>query len=154
MPGRTPRHPDGAFDAIRDRVPAALTPAALAGCDAWAAGWQYLRDGYFWEAHELWEPVWMALPAGSPARGLVQAMIQIANAGLKLRMGRPRAVRRLCAMAEDLLAGGGWRAAAACGASGTEIRAILLRFRAAANLPGSGLRNVQYNAETGEGAGQ
>ncbi len=47
------------------------------------------------------EPVWMALPLGSGERLFVQGLIQLANGFLKLRMGRPRAARRLCAMARD-----------------------------------------------------
>ena len=42
-------------------------------------------------------PVWAALPQNSVERRLVQALIQIANAGLKARMGRTKAVARLAA---------------------------------------------------------
>ncbi|MCE8532650.1 DUF309 domain-containing protein [Ruegeria pomeroyi] len=67
--------------------------------------------GYFWEAHEVWEPVWMVLPQNSGARYRVQAAIQLTNAALKLRMGRRDAARRLCALARE--------AAARAGGSGT-----------------------------------
>lgn len=39
----------------------------------------------------------------SPERALVQAVIQLANAGLKARMGRPKASRRLMLLAEGLV---------------------------------------------------
>lgn len=51
--------------------------------------------GCWWEAHEAWEGVWMALAAGSARRAAVQALIQVANAHLKLQLGRRKAVERL-----------------------------------------------------------
>lgn len=98
VPGRTPRHPEGWFDAIRDTVRPGASVSELANSPAWAAGLAYLEDGFFWEAHEVLEPIWMALPHGSREREMVQALIQLANACLKREMGRPRAVLRLCRM--------------------------------------------------------
>lgn len=89
VPGESARHAEGAFDALR------ADPET-----AWRAGCHYLAEGYFWEAHEMLEAVWMAQPQGSAERRVVQALIQVANAGLKARMGRPRAVERLWALAE------------------------------------------------------
>lgn len=103
VPGRTPRHPEGLFDAVRGSVRPGMGLAELAQCRAWRTGWAYLDAGFYWEAHELFEPVWLQLAQGSPERHFVQAAIQTANAGLKARMGRPRAVRRLLALAEDHL---------------------------------------------------
>lgn len=77
-----------------------MTPAALAASEAWRTGWRYLETGFYWEAHELFEPVWRALPPNSRARAFVQGAIQIANAALKQRMGRLSAVLRLCDMAQ------------------------------------------------------
>lgn len=98
VPGRTPRHPEGWFDALRQTVRPGASVEELTGSPAWAAGLAYLEDGFFWEAHEVLEPIWMALPAGSREREMVQALIQLANACLKREMGRPRAVLRLCGM--------------------------------------------------------
>ncbi|MDD9908630.1 MAG: DUF309 domain-containing protein [Ahrensia sp.] len=80
-----------------------MTPEALVGSEAFQCGLHYLETGYFWEAHEVLEPVWLALPAGSAERFLVQALIQFANAKLKLEMQRPRAAKRICAIVGDLL---------------------------------------------------
>jgi hypothetical protein len=98
VPGRTPRHPEGMFDALRQSVDLDAAPDALMETPAWIAGLSYLEEGFFWEAHEALEPVWMALPLGSSEREMVQALIQLANAGLKREMGRPQAVLRICAM--------------------------------------------------------
>ncbi|MCV2887400.1 DUF309 domain-containing protein [Ruegeria aquimaris] len=87
----------------------------LAACPAWRAGWQLYGAGYFWEAHEVWEPVWMQLPPNSAARHVVQASIQLANAELKIQMDRPRAARRLCALVrEHIDRTGGERAMGLC----------------------------------------
>ncbi len=107
IPGETDRHPDGAFDGIRASARPGMSAEDLATCAAFSTGVLYLEQGYFWEAHEVLEPVWMALPEASAERYAVQALIQIANARLKLRMDRPRAALRLCDMAEDLAARAG-----------------------------------------------
>lgn len=75
----------------------------LARCDAFQAGLQYLREGYYWEAHEVLEPVWMALPADSVERKFVQGLIQLANGRLKLCMARPKAALRLVELARALI---------------------------------------------------
>ena len=95
VPGLTPRHAEGAFDALHASVEAGMSVEALGRSASLQAGLYYFRHGYFWEAHEALEPVWMSLPKG-PDRERVQALIQLANAALKLRMGRERATQRLC----------------------------------------------------------
>src|ERR1700690_3723872 len=51
--------------------------------------------GYFWESHEVLEAVWAAAPQGGRERILLRACIQIANANLKLRIGKLTAATRL-----------------------------------------------------------
>jgi hypothetical protein len=50
--------------------------------------------GYFWESQEMLEAVWAAAPQGGRERILLRACIQIANANLRLRMGKPHAAAR------------------------------------------------------------
>src|SRR5476651_981284 len=50
--------------------------------------------GYFWESQEILETVWAAAPQGGRERILLRACIQIANANLRLRMGKPHAAAR------------------------------------------------------------
>lgn len=95
VPGRTPRHADGTFDDICTSAKFASGVDGLARSKAWQTGLEWLRDGYYWEAHELFEAVWMALPEDAPERQMVQALIQVANGHLKFRMGRPEAARRV-----------------------------------------------------------
>jgi predicted metal-dependent hydrolase len=51
--------------------------------------------GYFWESQEVLEAVWAAAPQGGRERILLRACIQIANANLRLRIGKPHAASRL-----------------------------------------------------------
>ena len=103
VPGKTGRHVEGAFDGIRASVAPGAGPDELTQGDAWRFGLAWLEAGFYWEAHELFEPVWMALPEGTPERKLAQALIQIANAGLKRQMERPHAVERLLELTEELV---------------------------------------------------
>ena len=144
VPGETPRHPEGSFDRLTETARSGMTPAALAASDAWRAGWQFLRQGYFWEAHELFEPVWMALLPNSRERAMVQGAIQLANAALKARMGRPRAVLRLCDLSERHLSAAGDAGAGAMGADGAWLVREIARLRAEANLS---LAKVQNSAK-------
>lgn len=107
VPGKTPRHAEGTFAAFHASVQKGMATDALAQTLAWRAGWHYIEAGFHWEAHEVLEPVWMALPPNAPERQFVQALIQTANAALKLDMGRPRATLRLCTIASTLLDAGG-----------------------------------------------
>ena len=100
IPGRTPRHPEALFDPLKAGVDrTSLTK--LAETDAWRFGINFLREGYFWEAHELLEPIWMACPPNSAEKLFVQGIIQIANARLKRVMDRPAAAARLEQFARD-----------------------------------------------------
>lgn len=103
VPGQNARHPEDAFDDIKRSARAGMAPSELQHTAAFRAGLVYLDAGYFWECHEVLEAVWMQTQPGTPEREMVQALIQLANARLKIRMQRPRAAERLCAMVEQHL---------------------------------------------------
>ena len=95
VPGRTPRPEEGLFIAIADGAPSRTDTASWQANEAWLYGFRLYEAGFFWEAHEVWEPVWMGAAPNSAERHLVQGLIQLANACLKLRMERKRAALRL-----------------------------------------------------------
>ncbi len=99
IPGQTPRHDQDLFAEFSTSVDLDDPTQSL----AWQAGLHYLENGFFWEAHEALEPVWMATRPNSVERHLVQALIQFANASLKALMQRPKAVLRLCDIASEHL---------------------------------------------------
>lgn len=96
IPGVNARHPEDAFDWIR------IQAAAEAGNAAWEYGLRLLREGFYWEAHEVLEPVWMAASPNSAEKAMAQAVIQLANAALKLEMDKPKAAARLAGIVEAL----------------------------------------------------
>lgn len=102
VPGSNERHATDAFDAIRATATEDQTPEQLARSAAFQHGLLYLDNGYYWEAHEVLEAVWLALPHKSDEKRFVQALIQLANACLKEQMKRPNAVRRLCEISREL----------------------------------------------------
>ncbi len=101
IPGQTPRHPEDLFDSIKATA-GGISVADIPGCLAWRSGLQFLEDGFFWEAHEVLEAVWMSCPPNSPEKLMVQAVIQFANARLKAVMGRAAAAERLRRISERL----------------------------------------------------
>ncbi|WP_170789404.1 DUF309 domain-containing protein [Ruegeria lacuscaerulensis] len=101
VPGQTARHPEGLFDPLKTGL-SDVAPSDLQNTSAWTSGLAFLSEGYFWEAHEVLEAVWLACPPNSPERLMVQAVIQYANACLKGRMGQPRAMARLMTLSDDL----------------------------------------------------
>lgn len=101
VPGKSERPTvSPAFDA------AAAAPAYTVD-QMWPENVTYLygidlyQSGFFWEAHEVWEPVWLRSAGNSRERLLVQGLIQLSNACLKIAMERPDAAARLLAIARD-----------------------------------------------------
>jgi len=95
VPGSNPRHREDLFDEICASVTPDMTVSDLSKTNAWQSGLDLYRHGFYWEAHEVLEAVWMQCPQNSVERYFVQAIIQIANARLKLNMERSKAAGRL-----------------------------------------------------------
>lgn len=101
LPGTNERPPHGFLDAVIARAPAE-TRAPEAGTNvAWLYGVRLINAGFFWEAHEVLEPVWAHAAPNSRERFLVQAVIHLANGSLKVRMARPNAAARLADLADE-----------------------------------------------------
>lgn len=84
--------------------------------------------GYFWESQEVLEAVWAAAPQGGRERILLRACIHIANANLRLRVGKPHAASRLLGEARQELETLKARKATAAGdgfADGFPIEALI-----------------------------
>ena len=129
IPGRTPRPPEGAFNALKQGLGRPLTGGEIAAHPALRAGLELLADGYAWEAHEVLEALWMTAAPASRERSLLQALIQLANARLKTTMGRETAARRIAllghAALRDARLGG---AADVLGLSLAQIEAELMQY--------------------------
>ena len=103
QPGRTPRPEDALFAPLKAGLSSELSSEDFAASDAFRGGLEAFEAGYFWEAHELWEAVWICLPPASAERQLLQGLIQLANAGLKNGMGQTSAAERILSLADAAL---------------------------------------------------
>jgi hypothetical protein len=65
-------------------------PEAWPELSAWLRGVDLFNALYFWEAHESWEALWAAKPKESAPALLLQGLIQVAAALLKIRLGSVR----------------------------------------------------------------
>ena len=85
-PGRTRRLLRTAIRGVTRRL--RLIPIVA---DGWALSPAYLRGvelfnaGYYWEAHESWEALWHAHGRRGPTAGVLQGLIKLAAAGVKIR---------------------------------------------------------------------
>ena len=65
------------------------------GCDLFDAR-------YYWEAHEVWEAVWVAAGRRGPAADFLKGLIKLAAAGVKCREGNQPGLRRHARRAHEL----------------------------------------------------
>lgn len=88
--------PDRApLDAVKALTPPRVSEETWQEAPAYAYGLHLYAHGFFWEAHEVWEAVWLATAPNSQERCLLAGLIQLANACLKLEMAQPKAALRL-----------------------------------------------------------
>jgi hypothetical protein len=103
LPGVTPGADHAPLEAAKELVPPRFEAPPAADHPAIRYGIRLCDSGFYWEAHEVLEAVWMAAALNGRDRTALRAIIQLANAGLKLRMGRPRAALRLLTETASLL---------------------------------------------------
>ncbi len=80
---------------VKALCPAVTDPMGWRDNLPYRYGWSLFEAGFYWEAHEVWEPVWLASRPNSPERIFLKAAIQMANGSLKLALGKTNAARRL-----------------------------------------------------------
>lgn len=103
VPGRRPhptRDPRGhAFGQPEEPPPAPLDPDAWQDSPPYLRGIELFERGYYWEAHEAWESLWIAAGREGTVAELLRGLIQLAAAGVKIRQGRGTGARTLGARA-------------------------------------------------------
>ena len=98
LPGRTPhprKHTDGQGRVAEECVGPPLTEANWRTNDAYLYGVDLYNYGYWWEAHEAWEGLWVMAKKESLERIFLQGLIQAAAALLKARAGNVHAAGKL-----------------------------------------------------------
>jgi uncharacterized protein len=71
-------------------------------CRPYLYGLDLFNQGYYWEAHEVWEGIWHAAGRGGPVGSFIKGLIKLAAAGVKVRERRPEGVRRHAKRAAEL----------------------------------------------------
>ena len=124
VPGLQPhpfRHEAGHGHLVGQEWPAPLW-CADGGWESqgpWLHGLDLFDHRFFWESHECWEQLWLAIDRDHIDRQLVQGMIQAAAFVIKQHTGRARA-------AENLLARSLARLAAVRSARGDQVAGVHL----------------------------
>lgn len=66
-------------------------------------GIDLFNHGFYWEAHETWEQVWIELGRAGREADFIKGLIKLAAAGVKVREGRAIGVQRHAIRARELL---------------------------------------------------
>jgi predicted metal-dependent hydrolase len=96
IPGNTPhptRDPDGHSYGAELEIPEPPDPEQWRACRDYLYGIDLFNHGFYWEAHEAWEGLWVACGRRGPTATYLQALINLAAAGLKARSGSARGMR-------------------------------------------------------------
>lgn len=96
LPGRTPhptRDPEGHSYGARPDTPELPDPEDWRACGDYLYGIDLFNHGFYWEAHEAWEGLWVACGRRGPTATFLQALINLAAAGFKARWGNARGLR-------------------------------------------------------------
>ena len=72
------------------------------GCPDYLFGIDLFNHGFYWEAHETWEQVWISCGRSGREADFLKGLIKLAAAGVKLREGRPIGVQRHASRAREL----------------------------------------------------
>ena len=107
VPGHWPhpvRDPDGHSYGRGELVCEPLDPEGEAWREhaTWCRAVELFDHGYYWEAHEGFEAVWVAAGREGPVACLAQGLIKLAAAAIKLRQGNAGSGAKLAAQAGDL----------------------------------------------------
>jgi hypothetical protein len=108
VPGQAPHpvtDPRGHAYGLEQPPPAALDPGDWRACREYLYGIDLFNHGYYWEAHETWERLWIAAGRTGLLADFLKGLIKLAAAGVKSREGNPEGVRRHLARARTLLRG-------------------------------------------------
>lgn len=118
LPGRHP-HPvrDPSGHSHGEAAPATAEPPSASDAFRWGA--DLFNHGYYWEAHEAWEPLWRSTDRSAPAGRFLKGLILLSASGVKIRQGKlPAALRharRAAHLLRDVEQARGQRFAAALG---------------------------------------
>jgi hypothetical protein len=105
--------PEGHSHGVEAAAPSPVDEARWRDSPDYLHAVDLFNYGFYWEAHEAWERLWIACGRRGAMADFLKALIKLAAAGVKLREGRARGVRSHAARCVELLtsvaeARGGW----------------------------------------------
>jgi hypothetical protein len=103
LPGKSPhpvRDPTGHSYHVE---PIPVAAEASLSSDAFLWGLDLFNHGYYWEAHESWEGLWLVADRDGPLRMLFKGLILLSAAGVKIRERKNAAAQRHAKRAAALL---------------------------------------------------
>jgi SagB-type dehydrogenase family enzyme len=143
IPGHWPhptRDTDGHSFGRGELAPLRLDPRAWRANATFTRGLELFDAGYYWEAHEAWEALWVGCDREGPTADLLSGLIKIAAAGIKIRQGNASAAARLATRATESLqraeAAGG--SATMAGLSFSRLQVLARQAENAHGRPSSG----------------
>ena len=71
-------------------------------CEAYLFAIDLFNHGYYWEAHESWESVWIAVGRRGATAAFIKGLIKLAAAGVKRLEGNPAGAERHVRRAAEL----------------------------------------------------
>lgn len=77
--------PEGHSAGRVDQRPEPIAADDWAASEAYCLGVALFNAGYYWEAHEAWEGLWLAHQRRGPTAEVLKGLIKLAAAGVKVR---------------------------------------------------------------------
>lgn len=103
FPGGPWPHPKrSSQEAPPETTPAPIRDGDWQGSVAYVFGFRLFNEGYYWEAHEVWESLWHAHRRHGPEADILKALIKLSAAGVKVRERQPHGITTHAARAACL----------------------------------------------------
>lgn len=104
MPGTTPhptRDPEGHSFGQSPDTEVTFDPARWRTSEAYLFGIDLFNNGFYWEAHEAWEELWVACGRRGCVATVLKGLIALAAAGVKASVGNRRGIATHAGRAAD-----------------------------------------------------
>ena len=93
--------PRGHSYGLSEPKPAPLEPDRWRESEDYLFGIDLFNHGYYWEAHEAWEGLWVAAGKRGRVAEFLKGLIKLTAAGVKVRQGRVEGIRKHSARAVE-----------------------------------------------------
>ena len=94
-------HPKGHSRGLPETIPQQLDPEKWSTSEVYLHGIDLFNHGYYWEAHEEWEGLWVAAGKKGAISEFLKGLIKLTAAGFKARQGQPEGVLKHSQRAMD-----------------------------------------------------